>query len=79
MTAAMIRMITTAYWRDFRMNWGVMIPTPDIITMLTVSFPMFLLYELSIVVASRVHKKRTKADKDFYNNAEKQAEEKRQE
>lgn len=41
-------------------------PTPDIITMLTVSFPMFLLYELSIIVATRVHKRRQKEDLDFY-------------
>jgi len=41
-------------------------PTPDIITMLTVSFPMFLLYELSIVVAGRVHKKKMKEELDFY-------------
>ncbi|WP_353181303.1 twin-arginine translocase subunit TatC [Parapedobacter lycopersici] len=41
-------------------------PTPDIITMLTVSFPMFLLYELSIVVATRVHKRKMKEDLDFY-------------
>lgn len=46
---------------------AIITPTPDIITMLTVSFPMFLLYELSIVVAARVHKKRMKAELDFYN------------
>src|SRR5690606_23974486 len=57
---------------------AIITPTPDIITMLTVSFPMFLLYELSIVVASRVHKRRMKADADFYNNEEKQTEEKKQ-
>ena len=45
---------------------SIITPTPDIITMLTVSFPMFLLYELSIVVAARVHKKRMKADADFF-------------
>ncbi len=45
---------------------AIITPTPDIITMLTVSFPMFLLYELSIVVAARVHKKRMKAEVDFY-------------
>ncbi|HWK56638.1 MAG TPA: twin-arginine translocase subunit TatC [Parapedobacter sp.] len=56
---------------------AIITPTPDIITMLTVSFPMFILYELSIVVASRVHKKRMKADADFYNK-EKQGEEKQQ-
>ncbi len=45
---------------------AIITPTPDIITMLTVSFPMFLLYELSIIVAARVHKNRMKADLDFY-------------
>lgn len=35
-------------------------PTPDIITMLTVSFPMFLLYELSIIISARVYKKQQK-------------------
>lgn len=45
---------------------AIITPTPDIITMLTVSFPMFLLYELSIVVASRVHKRRMREEVDFY-------------
>ncbi len=45
---------------------AIITPTPDIITMLTVSFPMFLLYELSIVVASRVHKKKMRSEVDFY-------------
>ncbi|WP_090971567.1 twin-arginine translocase subunit TatC [Parapedobacter composti] len=49
---------------------AIITPTADVITMLTVSFPMFLLYELSIVVASRVHKKRMKADLDFYRGEE---------
>ncbi|WP_353125527.1 twin-arginine translocase subunit TatC [Parapedobacter pyrenivorans] len=52
---------------------AIITPTPDIITMLTVSFPMFLLYELSIIVASRVHRKRMKTDLDFYKG-EKQGE-----
>ncbi|GGC24581.1 Sec-independent protein translocase protein TatC [Parapedobacter defluvii] len=45
---------------------AIITPTPDIITMLTVSFPMFLLYELSIVVAARVYKNKMKAEVDFY-------------
>lgn len=45
---------------------AVITPTPDIITMLTVSFPMFLLYELSIVVAARVHRNKVKSEVDFY-------------
>lgn len=53
---------------------AIITPSADIVTMLTVSFPMFLLYELSIVVASRVHKKRVKADAEFYDNKEKEEE-----
>lgn len=45
---------------------AIITPTPDVVTMLTVSFPMFLLYELSIVVAARVEKRRKKDELDFY-------------
>ncbi len=33
-------------------------PTPDIITMMTVSAPMFLLYEISILISARIYKKK---------------------
>lgn len=33
-------------------------PTADIITMMTVSAPMFILYEVSIIISNRVYKKR---------------------
>lgn len=33
-------------------------PTPDIITMMTVSMPMFLLYEISILICARIYKKK---------------------
>ncbi|SEL75502.1 twin-arginine translocase subunit TatC [Parapedobacter koreensis] len=46
---------------------AIITPTPDIITMLTVSFPMFLLYEVSIIVAGRVEKRRKKTELDFYS------------
>ena len=39
---------------------AIVTPTPDILTMLTVSFPLFLLYEISIIISARVDKKRTK-------------------
>ena len=45
---------------------AVVTPTPDILTMLTVSFPLFLLYELSIVVSGRVEKGKKKAEVEFY-------------
>jgi len=36
---------------------AIVTPTPDALTMLTVSFPLFILYELSIFVSSMVEKK----------------------
>ncbi|WP_028296985.1 twin-arginine translocase subunit TatC [Olivibacter sitiensis] len=39
---------------------AVITPSADVITMLTVSFPLFILYELSIVIAARVEKNREK-------------------
>ena len=39
---------------------AIVTPTPDALTMLTVSFPLFLLYELSIFVSAKVEAKRKK-------------------
>lgn len=47
---------------------AIVTPTPDVPTMLTVSFPLFLLYELSISVSARVQKKKLKAEKEFFEN-----------
>ncbi|RKD20457.1 twin arginine-targeting protein translocase TatC [Pelobium manganitolerans] len=47
---------------------AIVTPTPDIPTMLTVSFPLFLLYELSIHVSARVQKKKEKAEREFFAN-----------
>ena len=47
---------------------AIITPTPDMFTMLTVSFPMFLLYELSIVLSARVQKKREAREKAFFGN-----------
>ena len=48
---------------------AIVTPTPDITTMLTVSFPLFLLYEISIIVSEKVEKRRKKAEADFYSGA----------
>jgi sec-independent protein translocase protein TatC len=48
---------------------AVVTPGGDILTMLTVSFPLFLLYEVSIIVSDRVEKRRKKAEADFYSGA----------
>lgn len=48
---------------------AVVTPTPDILTMLTVSFPLFLLYELSIGISARVERKRRKAELDFFKKS----------
>jgi sec-independent protein translocase protein TatC len=47
---------------------AIVTPTPDILTMLTVSFPLFLLYEISIGISGRVQKKRLKEEKEFFAN-----------
>jgi len=47
---------------------AIVTPTPDIITMLTVSLPLFLLYEISIWVSKVVNKQKLAAEKDFYAN-----------
>ncbi len=45
---------------------AIITPTADVITLLTVSAPMFLLYELSIMVSANVKKKKQQAEKEFY-------------
>ncbi|MGN0002022.1 MAG: twin-arginine translocase subunit TatC [Sphingobacterium composti] len=47
---------------------AIITPTADIITLLTVSAPMFILYELSISVSANVQRKRELKEKQFYNN-----------
>jgi sec-independent protein translocase protein TatC len=47
---------------------AVVTPTPDLISMFTVSFPLFLLYEVSIWISASVERKRRKAELDFYSN-----------
>lgn len=47
---------------------AVVTPTPDLFTMLTVSFPLFLLYEISIIVSGRVETKRKQKELEFFKN-----------
>lgn len=47
---------------------AVITPSADIITMLTVAAPMFILYEISIMVSANVKKGKDKKEKEFYNN-----------
>lgn len=47
---------------------AVVTPTPDLLTMLTVSFPLFLLYEASIYVSAIVERRKKKAEIEFYKN-----------
>jgi sec-independent protein translocase protein TatC len=39
---------------------AIVTPTPDIITMLVVAFPLFILYEVSIFISANIEKKRNK-------------------
>lgn len=47
---------------------AIITPSADLITMMTVAAPMFILYEISIMVSANVHKKRLIKEKEFYNN-----------
>lgn len=47
---------------------AIVTPTPDILTMLTVAAPLFLLYEASIFVSAYIEKKKKKAEAAFYAN-----------
>jgi len=47
---------------------AIVTPTPDLLTMLTVSFPLFLLYEISIYISARVEARKIKAENDFYKD-----------
>lgn len=47
---------------------AVITPSADIITMLTVAAPMFILYEVGIMVSANVKKQRDLKEKEFYNN-----------
>ncbi|WP_149527016.1 twin-arginine translocase subunit TatC [Sphingobacterium hotanense] len=47
---------------------AIITPTADVITLLTVSAPMFILYELSIMVSANVKRAREQAEKEFYNS-----------
>ncbi|HLQ99566.1 MAG TPA: twin-arginine translocase subunit TatC [Sphingobacterium sp.] len=45
---------------------AIITPTADVITMLTVSTPMFILYEISISVSARVHREKKRKEEEFY-------------
>ncbi|QIL39066.1 twin-arginine translocase subunit TatC [Pedobacter sp. HDW13] len=47
---------------------AIVTPTPDILTMLTVAAPLFLLYEASIFVSAYIERKKKKAEAAFYAN-----------
>ncbi len=47
---------------------AVITPSADVITMLTVSAPMFILYEISIMVSANVKKGKEQKEKEFYSN-----------
>ena len=47
---------------------AIVTPTPDPYTMLIVAFPLFLLYEASIMISANIQKKKLIAEKEFYKN-----------
>jgi sec-independent protein translocase protein TatC len=47
---------------------AVVTPTPDMLTMTVVSIPLFVLYEVSIVVAAIVEKRKLKKSEELMNS-----------
>lgn len=47
---------------------AIVTPTADPYTMMIVAFPLFLLYELSIMISANIQKKKLKAEELFYKN-----------
>src|SRR5690606_9246884 len=47
---------------------AVVTPTADPYTMMIVALPLFLLYELSIMISAKIEKKKMKAEVEFYKN-----------
>lgn len=47
---------------------AVVTPTADPFTMMIVALPLFLLYELSIMISANIQKKKLIAEKEFYKN-----------
>jgi sec-independent protein translocase protein TatC len=47
---------------------AVVTPTADPYTMMIVAFPLFLLYEASIMISANIEKKKLKAEAEFYKN-----------
>jgi sec-independent protein translocase protein TatC len=47
---------------------AIVTPTPDIMTMMAVALPLFLLYELSIMISSSVEKRRKKRETEFFGH-----------
>ncbi|MGV8877601.1 MAG: twin-arginine translocase subunit TatC [Sphingobacteriaceae bacterium] len=45
---------------------AIVTPTPDMMTMLVVSLPLFILYEISIMVAAKVDKRRKRKEELLY-------------
>jgi sec-independent protein translocase protein TatC len=47
---------------------AIVTPTADPYTMMIVAFPLFLLYEVSIMISANIERKKLKAEEEFYKN-----------
>ena len=46
---------------------AIVTPTPDMLPMITITLPLYLLYEFSIVISERVERRRKKQELEFYS------------
>ncbi|MEZ5046631.1 MAG: twin-arginine translocase subunit TatC [Chitinophagaceae bacterium] len=70
-----IGVITPAFMREYRkyaivfiLVLAAVITPPDVFSQVIVTIPIWILYELSIIISARVQKERRKKEIDFFSN-----------
>lgn len=68
-------MLTPAFMREYRkyaiviiLIVAAVITPPDAVSQIIVTIPLWILYELSIVISGRVQKERIRKEKEFFSN-----------
>lgn len=68
-------MLTPAFMREYRkyaiviiLVVAAVITPPDAVSQIIVTIPLWILYELSIVISGRVQKERIRKEKEFFSN-----------
>ncbi|MCD7968979.1 MAG: twin-arginine translocase subunit TatC [Alistipes sp.] len=83
---ARMGIMTPAFMRKYRKHafvvlliFSAVITPPDVFSLMLVILPMYLLYEVGIVIAERVERKKALADAEFYGEADESADDQEEE